>query len=506
MMPLDVLKTADTGVCDRFAARQGAAGFVLMQAAGEAVAAAILARWAARPVLVLCGPGKNGGDGYVCAWALQRAGWPVRIASLGDPAALEGDAARARALWHGPVEPLSADSTANAELIVDALFGAGLNRPMEGVAAELAGQLAERAIPVVAIDLPSGIAGDRACGLGAAFRADLTVSFHRPKPAHCLEPAATACGELVIADIGIPDGWQALAAPVARLNSPELWIDALPRLAASTHKHRRGHLVVFSGGAASTGAARLSALTGLRAGAGLVTLASPPSALLVNAAAATAVMVHRWEREGDTAALLWELRASACVIGPAAGVGEATRRAVLACLSHDGPVVLDADALTSVEADPEALFASLRASDVLTPHIGEFERLFPGLLAAAPNKLEAVNHAAERAGCVVLLKGPDTVIASIGHTSVINRHANPVLATAGSGDVLAGLIGGLLAQGVAAFDAACAGAWMHGDAGLRLGQGVIAEDLPGAVPAVLQALSARAARAAARARLDAVPR
>ena len=500
-MPLDVLNTTDFGACDRYAESKGVPGSVLMQAAGRAVAQAILTRWSPRPALILCGPGNNGGDGFVCARLLRQAGWPVRIALLGEPARLKGDAAAALALWDGPVEPMTAESPGDAGLVVDAVFGAGLTRPLEGRVAELAAALGARPIPVIAVDLPSGIPGDRPDPAGISFRADLTVTFHGRKPAHCLEPAASLCGELVVADIGIPDGWRDIVTPMSRLNAPSLWRDMLPVPQAGTHKHQRGRLVVFSGGASSTGAARMAAMAGLRAGAGLVTLASPASALLVNASALTAVMLKRWDAEADTGEFLVSLRTSAAVIGPAAGIGETTRRAVAEALTQPAPLVLDADALTTFEPDPQALFAQLRPIDVITPHVGEFERLFPGLLARCDNRVEAAAEAARLAGCVVLLKGADTVIAASGQTPVINRHASPALATAGSGDVLAGLIGGLLAQSVPAFQAACMAAWLHGDAGLRLGHGLIAEDLPGMLPQVLQALTASTGREHALARL-----
>ncbi|WP_417483702.1 NAD(P)H-hydrate dehydratase [Maricaulis salignorans] len=503
MMPLDVLKTADCGACDRFAASAGVPGSVLMEAAGLAVARAIRTRWARRPALILCGPGNNGGDGFVCARILRQAGWPVRVALLGDPAGLKGDAAAALELWDGPVEAMTAGSLGDAGLVVDAIFGAGLSRPLEGVAAQLAIALAERSIPVIAVDLPSGIGGDRPDPDGITMRADLTVTFHARKPAHCLEPAASLCGERVVADIGIPAGWRDAVTPLGRINQPALWHSALPTPEAGTHKHQRGRLVVFSGGASSTGAARLAAMAGLRAGAGLVTLASPGSAMLVNAGALTAVMLKRWDGEADSGEFLTTLRASAAVMGPAAGVGEPTRRAVCEALVQPAPLVLDADALTSFENRPEVLFERLRPIDVITPHVGEFERLFPGLLTGSENRIDAVIMAARLTGCVVLLKGADTVIAAPGQGVVINRHASPALATAGSGDVLAGLIGGLLAQSVGPFDAACAAAWLHGDAGLRLGAGLTAEDIPGMLPNVLQALAARCARARALRRLSA---
>ena len=485
----DILLTKDCGVCDRHAAENGVSGESLMAEAGRAVADAIRGRWAPRPALILCGPGNNGGDGFVCAAALREAGWPVRVALLGDPDGLRGDAAWAAAVWDGDIRAAEPGCLDGAELIVDAVFGAGLNRAPEGAAADLIAAMALCAAPVVAVDLPSGIDGDRAVADGAVAPASLTVTFHRRKPAHLIEPAASLCGETVLADIGIPASWRSAVTPCAVENRPDQWYQVLPTARAGDHKHARGRLAVFTGGASATGAARLAARAGLRAGAGLVTLATPPSALMVNAIASTAVMVRRWPDPAETADLLGELRADAAVMGPAMGVGEGTREAVRSALSHRGMRVLDADALTSFEAEPDALFAALRSGDVLTPHAGEFRRLFPDLAeAAAGNRIERARAAAERAGCTVLLKGPDTVIAAPGCMPVVSRHASPALATAGSGDVLAGLIGGIAAQGVEGFHAACAAAWLHGDAALRLGAGLIAEDLIEALPARLQAL------------------
>jgi len=484
----DILLTKDCGACDRHAAENGVSGERLMDAAGRAVAAAIRRRWAERPVLVLCGPGNNGGDGFICAAALREAGWPVRVVLLGERGRLRGDAAWAAGVWDGPVGEAEPGCFDGAGLIVDALFGAGLNRAPDGVAADLIAAMGLCDAPVIAVDLPSGIDGDRAVADGAVAPAALTVTFHRRKPAHLLEPAASLCGETVLADIGIPASWRSAVTPCAVENRPGHWYQVLPVARAGDHKHARGRLAVFTGGASSTGAARLAARAGLRAGAGLVTLASPPSALLVNAAASTAVMVRRWAEPADSASLLGELRADAAVMGPAMGVGEGTREAVLSALSHPGMLVLDADALTSFEAAPQDLFAALRPGDVLTPHRGEFRRLFPDLSESFGNRIEQARAASERAGCTVLLKGPDTVIAAPGRTPVVNRHASPALATAGSGDVLAGLIGGIAAQGVDGFDAACAAAWLHGDAALHLGAGLIAEDLIEALPARLQAL------------------
>ncbi len=496
-MPDAVLSTKDCAACDRFAVEKGLSSQQLMANAGRAVADAIRQRWSVRPVQVLCGPGNNGGDGFVIARQLAEAGWPVQVFLLGRAETLRGDAAWAAGQWSGAIEPAGLPALQEGALIVDALFGAGLNRSLEGQAAELIEAIRHAAGPVVAVDLPSGLSGDAQGAPGLHAPAQLTVTFHARKPAHVLEPHASACGEVVCADIGIPEGWQNVVTPAARLNAPALWHGALPKADAGDHKHAKGRLVVFSGGASSTGAARLSAEAGLRAGAGLVTLASPPSALLVNAQASTAVMVRRWPEPDGAGELLADLRATAAVIGPALGQGEVSRQAVASSAAAGIARVLDADALSSFAEDPSSLFSMLGSQDVLTPHEGEFRRLFPDIAESGRNKIERVCEAVRRAGCTVLLKGADTVIAAPGEMPIVNRHADPALATAGSGDVLAGLIGAWLARGVPPLLAACAAAWLHGEAGRHLGTGLTAEDLPAMLAERLQFLHRRQRQKAA---------
>ena len=500
----EILSIKEMREADGFAVAQGVSGESLMAKAGQAVADEVTRRWSPRPTIILCGPGNNGGDGYVCAARLARLGWPVRIAALGDPDRLTGDAAWARGLWTGPIEALEDARPDGEGLIIDALFGAGLSRPLDGAAARWAETAEASGAAIVAVDTPSGLDGDSARAGGPVFRADLTVTFHRLKPAHLLYPGRALCGETVCADIGIPLGWEGKREPSALVNHPGLWSRRLRWGAAQDHKHRRGRLGVFTGGASSTGAARLAAEAGLRVGAGLVTLLSPPSALLVNAATSTAVMVARWTEPGEAGALLEDRRADAAVIGPAAGPGEGTREAVLSALDRPTALVLDADALTSFEEEPDPLFKALRPGDVLTPHAGEFRRLFPDIAASERNKMEQARLAADRAGAVVVFKGPDTVIAAPNGVVTVNARPAPALATAGTGDVLAGMIGGLLAQGLFAPDAAAAGVWMHAEAGLSLSPGRTAEDLLAALPDTLHALRSRLAREAALSRMAAM--
>jgi len=486
----ELLTTEEMYRADAFAVAQGIPGRDLMETAGTAVADAICERWDARPVTVLCGPGNNGGDGFVIARVLTSRGWPVSLFLLGDAARLSGDAALAAADWAGDTLPLTAAATKGAGLVVDAIFGAGLTRPLEGVVAELALASHNTSVPYVAVDVPSGIDGNTGAERGIAFAAELTVSFHRAKPGHFLLPGRTRCGELVIAPIGIPDASLEEIKPQASHNVPDLWGAVWPRLGEDSHKYGRGHAVVVSGGATTTGAARLAARGALRAGAGLVTVASPPDAVAANAAHLTAIMLMEFDAAPGLKTLLEDRRKNAVLIGPGAGIGSSTRARTIALLESGAGVVLDADALTSFEEQPDYLWKAIEHPTVLTPHEGEFKRLFPDLSDHPDGKPGRVREAARRSGAVVVLKGADTVIADPKGRMAINSNAPPTLATAGSGDVLAGFILAQLAKGLSAFDAACIGVWLHGAAATAFGPGLIAEDLPEMLPEVLEDLEA----------------
>lgn len=476
---LEILSIAQMAEADAAEIAAGTPGHVLMERAGTAVADEICARWAPRPTAVLCGPGANGGDGYVVARLLKRRGWPVWIEALSPP--VHADAVAKAALWRGKTFALASDDGA-AELIVDALFGAGLSRPLDGAALLRAQRCDPRR--VVSIDVPSGLDGDTGQPRGeAAFSAAITVTFHRMKRAHVLYPGKACCGEVLLADIGLesaPDGLY--------INRPSLWISRFAWPTAAAHKHERGRVAVVSGGPWNTGAARLAARGALRIGAGAVTVLAAPDALASNAAHLEAIMLRSVDGEGDL--LRAGEEADAVVIGPAAGVGPATAARLHALARTGAAMVVDADALTSFRDDPARLFSALDRDDVMTPHPGEFERIFPGVLKGSQDKVEAARQAARRAGCVVLLKGADTVVAAPDGRAAVNSNAAPWLATAGSGDVLAGFVAGLIAQGMDSFDATCAAAWIHSEAGAAFGPGLIAEDLPGLAPPVLKRLYA----------------
>ncbi len=485
-----LLTPAEMSKADAAAVKAGVSSLTLMENAGSAVAGEIIRRWPRRPVTVLCGPGNNGGDGYVAARQLRERGWPVRILSAGSGAPRRGDALASAERWGEPVAAASPDLLHAGGLVVDALLGAGLARDLDGEMTALVAAVNASDSTVIAVDVPTGIDGATGAVRGAAMVASLTVSFVRKKPGHLLLPGRQHCGELVVADIGVPDS--AVEAAGSRLfeNGSTLW--KLPRRGDGAHKYDCGHAVVVSGGPWNTGAARLAAVAALRAGAGLVTVAASRAALPVHAAHLTSVMLKEIEGASALAKLLEDRRINVVVLGPGAGIGAETRLTSLAALASGASVVLDADALTSFADDPQELFAAIAQLPgrpvTMTPHEGEFARLFGTAPSAIESKVDRARWAAALAGATVVLKGADTIVAAPAGLAVLNANAPPELATAGSGDVLAGLLAGLMAQKMPPLEAAAAAAWIHGEAGNRLGPGLIAEDLPTTVPAVLKAL------------------
>ena len=480
--PYALLNPTQMAKADQAAIAHGVPGNELMAAAGQAVADAINRRWKPGIVVVLCGPGNNGGDGFVVARHLREAGWTVRLALLGKLDALTGDAAWHARQWHGQVYNLNASILDEANLVVDALFGAGLARDVAGASAAILNEVVRRKLPVCAVDIPSGVDGATGVVRGTAATANLTVTFFRKKPGHVLLPGRALCGEIEVVDIGIPNHVLNKLSPAVYENAPELWLDHFPWPELTAHKYRRGHVLVY-GGPQMTGAARLVAMAAARIGAGLVTVAAPSEAWPIYAASLTSIMVEALDGR-DLAPALKDQRRNALVIGPGAGLNEQTRHNVLAATATGRALVLDADAISVFEDSPDDLFASIRGPCVLTPHEGEFQRLF-GYEGA---RLARASDAARKSGAVVVLKGPDTVIAEPGGRAVINSSASPWLATAGSGDVLSGMVAGLLAQDMPVFEAACAAVWIHGAAANMVGPGLISEDLPGMLPQCLRQL------------------
>jgi hydroxyethylthiazole kinase-like uncharacterized protein yjeF len=489
---MEVLTTAEMERADRLTIAAGTPGFALMLSAGQAVAEAATDIVEEGPILVVCGPGNNGGDGFVAAAELAAQGRDVSVILMCEREALRGDAASAARGWKHPVLPFNPQAIGRPALIIDALFGAGLSRTITGEAHDMIAAINAAGAPVLAVDLPSGVNGTSGAIMGIAVKATETVTFFRKKPGHLLLPGRLHCGRVRLADIGIDEKVLGEIHPLVAENTPLSWRKHFPVPRIEGHKYVRGHALVVSGGISATGAARMTARGALRAGAGLVTLATPRDALAVNAAALTAVMVRAVDTAIEFAGELEDRRFNAVAIGPGAGISERTRDFVHTALSAGRHLVLDADALTSFADAPDRLFEQIKASRdlhvVLTPHEGEFPRLFSDISNKHPgrSKLERVRAAAERSGAVVLLKGADTAVAAPDGRATIAANAPPWLATAGSGDVLAGIIAGLLAQGVAAFEAASIGVWMHGEAAREAGPGLIAEDLTETLPAVFR--------------------
>jgi NAD(P)H-hydrate epimerase len=477
---LTPLQMADA---DRAAKASGIDGFGLMEAAGSAVAVAVGVRWLMRPVTVLCGPGNNGGDGFVAARHLAEAGWPVKLALLGSRDKLSGEAAHAANLWKGPLAPFSPESLEGAGIVIDAIFGAGLSRPLDGKALALVEALKIGRIPVCAVDVPSGLDGASGMILGAAAPAELTVTFFRKKPGHLLYPGRGLCGEVVLADIGTPAAVLDEIAPNSWENGPDLWLGGYPWPQPESYKYKRGEVLIL-GGEAITGASRMTAMAASRAGAGMVTLAAPARVWSIYATSLINAIVHSFDGLQEFEALLADKRRNVIAIGPGAGVGGSTRQFVLTALATRRAAVLDADALTSFAEAPQDLFEAIVGPCVLTPHAGEFMRLFH----FEGDKLQRTRSAARQSNAVVVLKGPDTVIASPDGRAIINSNAPAQLATGGSGDVLTGFVAALLAQGMPPFEAAAAAVWLHGAAATEYGLGLVADDLPNALPRVLQKL------------------
>ncbi len=491
-------------------------GLQLMERAGRGVVDAVFEEWpelaqAPHRAVVLCGPGNNGGDGFVVARMLKEWGWEVEVFIYGDPEKLPPDAKVSYERWREVGEILNWDvakiNECQGTLFFDAVFGTGLVRPL---ASDLSEPLLLLSIrdghesKIVAVDAPSGLCLDSGhrleSRLGGTF-ADLTISFHAEKVGHRLALSQQHCGKVVVKDIGLDSGYDEVH--VHLIDYEWLGVDLLPDLSKwrFDHKYAHGHALILSGGPGKGGAGRLAARGALRIGAGLVTLGCPPAALQENAAQLNAIMLNALGSDEDLSLLLdGDTRINALCLGPGLGTGARERQLVAAALAANLATVLDADALT-LSASEGSLIAALHDRCVLTPHAGEFARLFPDIAmklnapaekGPAYSKVDATREAAARAGCTVLFKGPDTVIASPDGRCAINSahydRAAPWLATAGSGDVLAGFIAGLLARGFATQAAAETAAWLHVECALKFGPGLIAEDLPEELPQVYRDL------------------
>jgi len=468
-------------LADSLAVKSGVPSLELMANAGQAVVDEILHRWGKRPVTVMCGPGNNGGDGFVIAQLLMDAGWPVRLGLLGKLTELHGDAAHFADCWRGLTEPLSNGLLDDDPLIIDALFGAGLSRPLTGTALQIVQEINTRSLAVVSVDLPSGVNGTTGQILGDAIKAVLSVTFFRAKQGHYLMPGRDYSGQLAIKNIGINKNVLKTIRPLTTLNTPEQWGFDYPTPDNNTHKYSRGFTVI-QGGAKLSGAAILAAKGCRRIGCGMVSIAVPNDSLNRYQNTSPGDIIHNLSTPKDWQNLIADERVSTILLGPGADVVEATKQFVLSALESRKPVVLDAGALSSFQQSPEMLFKKIASDVLMTPHSGEFQRLFGKLDGS---KVDRARQAAKISGATMLLKGTDTVIAHPDGRILINNNAPPWLATAGSGDVLAGICSGLMAQGLTAFNAAAMGCWIHGQAATHFGLGLIAEDIADQIPIIL---------------------
>lgn len=486
MAMLELLTPAEAAIADRAMAERGVPVDILMANAGRAVADAVAAETGYGVfVVAVAGPGDNGGDAFVAAEVLRTRGFAISLIDLsggkGGPAA-----AAARRNYRGQVIAADDPALARADVVIDGLFGGGLSRPIEGEAAALVERINAAPCRVFAIDLPSGVNGATGAADGVAIEADRTITFERRKPGHYLLPGRRLSGRVRVAEIGISAAAIAGAGCATFANEPGLWRDAVPRLAPGGHKYSRGHAVVLSGAMSATGASRLSAMAALRGGAGLVTVASPPDALLVNACHLTTVMLRRVEGPEALSELLADKRLNAVCAGPGLAPDAATVDLAATVLASGARVVLDAGALTAFAGRADDLAALAHGNTIMTPHAGEFARLF----GREADKLADARRAARQSGAVIIYKGADTVIAAPDGRAAINSNAPPSLATAGTGDVLSGIATALLAQGVPTFEAAAMAVWLHGDAANRAGPAMIADDLLDALRPALAALAA----------------
>lgn len=482
---LALLSSEQMAQADQLAIEDGTAGATLMENAGETVADVIVQHYEKQPTLVLCGPGNNGGDGFVIARMLKEYGWDVTVALFGEKDTLKGDAKANADKWTGDIQPLDTSLLDDTSLIVDALFGVGLARPIEGAVADIVDAINESSLAVVAVDIPTGVCSNTGAILGTALQADTTITFCRQKRGHALVPGKILSGQIMLADIGIEDEHVEQTKPDCFENQPALWQDDFPFLSPMDHKYTRGAAIVVGGDTEMTGASRLAAMSALRAGAGHVTIACPGPALEVYASQLTAVMNYPINSMADFQDFISDERKDTILLGPGNGVIEDTKLKVLESLAQKKKCIIDADAISVFRDNPKELFAAIDSPVIMTPHEGEFARLFN----VEGDKISRTKQAAKISNAIIVLKGPDTVIASPDGTTVINTNAPPYLATAGSGDVLAGIITGLVAQEVEPFMAACMGVWIHSECANKAGLGLIAEDLPLYLPEILEDLA-----------------
>jgi ADP-dependent NAD(P)H-hydrate dehydratase / NAD(P)H-hydrate epimerase len=486
IMAFEILNNQQMAEADSLVIESGVSGFDLMKRAGEGVADFIHIYYPGRNVLVLCGSGNNGGDGFIAAKKLQNGGHNVRLACLAPKDKLKNDALRAAQQWDGEIFPFENLTIDSGELIVDAVFGTGLVRDFIPPVKEIFEQIKNLNSDVVAVDIPSGVNGSTGESLSLTPHARHTITFCRRKIGHVLLPGREFSGTVHVVDIGIPDEVVEQVGSTATENRPHLWRSSLRRKTASCHKYDYGHAILY-GGPRMTGAACMSAYAALRTGAGVCTIVANPDTADIYRHYMPNIMYEPIEALKDFDTHLADGRRNAVLMGPGAGQenrADLKRLIESVCKRRDRKIVLDADALTVFADNPEVLYRMLRNREnvVLTPHEGEFAKIFPGIQGT---KIERAEQASVLTNATIVLKGFESVIAAPGRKSVVNTYSSPYLATAGSGDVLAGIIVGFIAQNVPVFESSCAAVWLHSEAARAFGPGLVATDIIELIPAII---------------------
>ncbi|MDX1950377.1 MAG: NAD(P)H-hydrate dehydratase [Rickettsiales bacterium] len=495
-----IFSAENTKKADSEAERFGISNFTLMCNAGEKSADLVDKildyKKKGDAVYILCGVGNNGGDGYITARILKERGYDIRLSNIGDLRKVSELTLQAMdfAVSSGiEIEEFDEDYLEQADLIIDAIFGIGLKRDITGDIAEIIEKInyaknsQKNKFLVFSLDVPSGVCSNTGEVRNIAIQADYTISYQTPKIGCYLLPAKNYVGKIEVADIGIPDeAFSEIYNPYF-INSTDLWLDKFPFPKLESHKYHKGHIVIDGGEEDFTGASRMASIASMRVGAGLATICADEKSLPIYATSMLSVMVKRLKEIEDLEKYIKLKKVNSAVLGCGSGFDILAPLRVYHCLEEKLACVIDADVFSIFQEKPKEFIKALKKNkkSVLTPHEGEFKRVFN----VDGSKIERASKAAKLCDNVIVLKGNDTIIASPDGRIAVNNNAPTWLATAGSGDVLAGIIGGLLAQNMPSFEAACAGVWIHSECANILGQGLISEDLIDAIPLVLQSLS-----------------
>ena len=454
--------------------------FDLMNNAGKLSAKYINKNLPKKNILVLCGTGGNGGDGFITGNELKKYKWNVTISIIGDIEKITGDSLKAYKKLKIKNTNFNDINLDNIDYVIDAIFGIGLNRNLDNEYIKTIEKINNKKLPVIALDIPSGVNSDNGTISNATFNCFLTLTYSAYKLGHYLLPSAEKCGKIVLLDIGIPKPLIKNTKPVINLNSPSIWKDKIVWPKVNDHKYSRGCIVIIGGPKEMTGAARLAAKAAQRAGSGIVILACDKNSSDIYYRTLTSQIVKSYRNIPELKNIIKDKRINSVVIGP--GLGINNKNVVKNVLKHSNNIIIDADAITCFQNDIKSFKDLIRNKTViLTPHEGEFKKLFPNIKG---NLVDKAIYAAKKLNSIIVLKSANTIIASQNNHVILNKYGSRWLATAGSGDVLAGIIGALLSNGMDAFHAAAFGVWIHSSAGIYFGPGLIAEDISDLIPKI----------------------